>query len=120
MCALFNAQAGTASVPKISDLAEKAGPAVVNVSTVKMIDVSKRLQRFFSPFPEGHPFNRFFQPFQGMPQKKKTHSLGSGFIISQDGYIVTNHHVVAKAATCSRLFLCGKKTPRPVPAEGFS
>lgn len=97
MCVFFNVQAGTAGEPQISQLAEKAGPAVVNISTVKMIDVSKRLHRFFSPFPEGHPFNRFFEPFQGMPQKKKTHSLGSGFIISSDGYIVTNHHVVAKA-----------------------
>ena len=97
MLALFNVQSGLAAGPQISQLAEKASPAVVNISTVKKIDVSERLQRFFSPFPEGHPFNRFFEPFQGMPQKKKTHSLGSGFIISADGYIVTNHHVVAKA-----------------------
>ena len=97
MCALFNVQAGTAAGLQISQLAEKAGPAVVNISTVKMIDVSKRLHRFFSPFPEGHPFNQFFEGIPQIPEKRKTHSLGSGFIISKDGYIVTNHHVVDEA-----------------------
>ena len=48
MCVFFNVQAGTAGGPQISQLAEKAGPAVVNISTVKMIDVSKRLPLFFS------------------------------------------------------------------------
>jgi serine protease Do len=87
-----------ASLPQFTKLAEKAGSAVVNISTVKVVETSKRLHRFFDPFHQDSPFDEFFKKFfEGMPEKRRTNSLGSGFIISKDGYIVTNHHVVAKA-----------------------
>ncbi|MFW6315172.1 MAG: peptidase, partial [Desulfohalobiaceae bacterium] len=61
-----------AELPEFSDLAQEAGPAVVNISTVKVEETSQRLQRFFRQFEENGPMNDFFKEFFGdMPQQKR-------------------------------------------------
>ena len=91
------------SVPdSFSNLADKAKPGVVNIRTVKTIKGGSPVFRHFFGSPFGgkrNPFDEFFGPFQGEGQQRdfKQRSLGSGFIIDDQGYIVTNNHVIEDA-----------------------
>jgi len=75
-----------------AEAVEKATPSVVNIYATK-VGVEKRDSLFDSPL-----FRHFFgEQFSSMPRKKLLNSLGSGVVISNEGFILTNHHVIAGA-----------------------
>ena len=77
-----------------ADLAQKLMPSVVNISTTQTVRTTSN--QFPFQFPPGSPLEEMFKDFQ-RPTERKASSLGSGFIIKENGTVITNNHVIAGA-----------------------
>jgi serine protease Do len=102
---LWSSLARAGQLPDFTQLVEQASPAVVNISTTRIINQKPASSQFNLPNQEQLPdiFKHFFErqfPQQKSPQPgqvPKAQSSGSGFLISEDGYILTNFHVIKDA-----------------------
>ena len=89
----FSHQVFAKDIPgSFADLAERLMPSVVNISTTTTVITNTNPFPGFE-FPPGSPFEDMFKEF-GTPQKRKSAALGSGFIISEEGIVITNNHVI--------------------------
>ena len=77
-----------------ANLAEKLMPSVVNISTTQTVKTTTN--QFPFQFPPGSPFGEMFKDFE-RPRERQASALGSGFIIKEDGIVITNNHVIANA-----------------------
>jgi serine protease Do len=97
------AQAQDRALPDFTKLVEDSSPAVVNISTTqkRAAQSGPRLPKGLElpDLPENSPFNEFFRRFfgEGEIEQFDAQSLGSGFIISPDGYVISNNHVIKDA-----------------------
>ena len=91
----FNVNSFSQNIPSsFADLAERLMPSVVNISTTQTITTNTNPFPF--QFPPGSPFEDMFKEF-GTPQERQSTALGSGFIIDENGIVVTNNHVIQDA-----------------------
>ena len=96
----------------LAPLAEKISPSVVNITTSTVVEGRTGPRGIV---PEGSPFEDFFREFQDRnrnndgdgPAPRRSSALGSGFVISEDGYVVTNNHVIEGADEITIEFFSG-------------
>ncbi|MEP1768565.1 MAG: Do family serine endopeptidase [Sulfitobacter sp.] len=106
--------AAHAKPESLAPLAEKISPSVVNITTSTLVEGRTGPQGIV---PEGSPFEDFFREFQdrnrddedGAPAPRRSSALGSGFVISEDGYVVTNNHVIEGADEITIEFFSGEE-----------
>ncbi|WP_425043731.1 Do family serine endopeptidase [Primorskyibacter sp. S87] len=103
----------------LAPLAERISPSVVNITTSTMVEGQTGPQGIV---PEGSPFEDFFREFQDRngegDRPRRSSALGSGFVISEDGFIVTNNHVIAEADEILIEFFPGEGQPKKkLPAK---
>jgi len=100
-----NSFAANRGLPDFTNLVEAYGPAVVNISTVQKKKSKKSFKHGLPEMPEGGQMPEWFKRFFGEEgedggfngQDRKAQSLGSGFVLSKDGYVLTNNHVIEDA-----------------------
>ncbi|MEY8839745.1 trypsin-like peptidase domain-containing protein, partial [Cribrihabitans sp. XS_ASV171] len=102
----------------LAPLVDKISPSVVNITTSTLVEGRTGPQGIV---PEGSPFEDFFREFQDRNgegnRPRRSSALGSGFVISEDGFIVTNNHVIQGADEITIEFFPADGSPRELKAE---
>ena len=107
---LMQAVVALAKPESLAPLAEKISPSVVNITTTTTVEGRTGPRGIV---PEGSPFEDFFKEFRDRnnggeaPAPRKSSALGSGFVISEDGFVVTNNHVIEGADEITIEFFTG-------------
>jgi serine protease Do len=97
-------------LPQFTTLVKEVSPSVVNISTTTVVKGMDPGDRYMGPFKEFFGEDFFEKFFGDAPQREfKQRSLGSGFIIDKEGYILTNNHVVEKASAIKVRLKDGKE-----------
>ena len=103
--------APTVQAPDWVKIGRELKPAVVNVSAKRSESATPEMR---GPSDEETPFDRYFKDYFGSRPKRHERSMGSGFVINPNGYIVTNNHVVDGAAQVQVKFSDGRELPAKI------